>query len=74
MNDCNFKVHGDAVHPYIRKVNLPLFALEGTKVRVWTKDPLFPHEHFMREHDLKKLESKGIAGIFLNNPEDYLKV
>ena len=73
MNDCNFKVHGDAVHPFIRMANLPKFALEDITVRVWTKDPLYPREHFMIHHDLRKLESKGIDGIFLNNPEEYLK-
>ena len=73
LNDMNFKVHADAIHPFIRKTNLPAFAFEDVKVRVWTKDPLYPHETFMREHDLKRLENKGIDGIFLNNPEDYLK-
>lgn len=73
MNDMNFKVHADAIHPYIKKTNLPAFAFEDVKVRVWTKDPLYPHEAFMREHNLKRLEDKGIDGIFLNNPEDYLK-
>ena len=73
MNAMNFKVHADAIHPYIRKTNLPAFAFEDTKVRVWTRDPLFPHEAFMFEHNLQRLENKGIDGIFLNNPEDYLK-
>lgn len=72
MNDCNFKVHGDALHPFIRLIRLPKFTIDDYKVRVWTKDPLYPRKAFMIHHNLKRLEKKGIDGIFVNNPEDYL--
>jgi len=75
LNEANFNVHCEAIHPYIKKMDIPKFASEalGMDIRVWTKDPLYPKTEsiFTREYDLKALERKGITGIFLNNPEDY---
>lgn len=75
LNEANFNVHCNAIHPYIKKMDIPKFASEqlGMDIRVWTRDPLYPktESFFNREYDLKALERKGITGIFLNNPEDY---
>lgn len=75
LNEANFNVHCEAIHPYIKKMDIPKFASDelGMDIRVWTKDPLYPKTEslFSHEHDLKALERKGVTGIFVNNPENY---
>lgn len=75
LNIANFDVHCNAIHIYIKKMDIPKFATDelGMDIRVWTRDPIYPHTEslFNRDHNLQSLERKGITGIFLNNPEDY---
>ena len=75
LNDANFNIHCNAVHPYIRSMNIDKFALDNLDlcVRVWTKDLFYPHGYLPIKHNLVKLESKGITGIFVNDPERYLE-
>ena len=75
LNAATYNVHCEAIHPYIRNLDCPTFALEDMDVRVWTKDHLYPKEPFLDiKHNLDALKRKGATGIFVNNPEDYLKI
>ncbi len=75
LNAATYNVHCNAIHPYIRNLDCPKFALEEMDVRVWTRDPLYPKDPlFNPKHNIDSLKRKGATGIFVNNPEEYLKI
>lgn len=75
-SDCFYKLKGNcganAIHPYVKAMDIEKEKIEGISVRAWMKGYLYPEEPTGKILDLKHLEELGITDVFLNEPERYL--